>query len=459
MCKILKKIKIVILIFIGILLSGLIFVAYRPPVSSESGLTNINTSGMSSEAEDFSTEVHGTTGLDIDWVDEYHGYGSGWYCDQRVLDGPYGSHTKVLMVRDAQGGANTWSVKWLDNAYDEGSIQFVLWLTKGSRCTSPHYHYLKFRNSANTIAFEFRFDLKTAQTWVKGGSEWQLIATLTNNDWYQYSISFSKSEGTFSVDIEHESTGNPMATISDVSYQNIVSIEEVYIGTNVADYHGNSRWDNFIFTRYTTEKFGVFFYSTDAGHSAGNVINKDKIRGHIANYKNVLLAKGYSEVLVYEDVGSTSELNAHFNEIDALEDEWDAIFFYIWGHGWWNGYDSTVKLNPYIDSNRYDLSSSQFNNLLDALDTNKIGFLVDACFSGGFVLDFGDDPYLAMTSTDTQHASFICWPTGEAYFSNSFWDFAQFWSDNAVICWSWALFWNWIPEPLIYNGLSGFTFF
>ena len=209
-----------------------------------------------------------------------------------------------------------------------------------------------------------------------------------------------------------------------------------------------------------TEKFGVFFYSTDAGHDAGNEENTGKIRYHINEYKYILWSKGYSKVLVYENVGDNTELNACFNEIDALEDEWDAVFFYIWGHGWWDKYNSGVKLNAYIDDdNRYDLRSSKFNVLLDGLDTNKIGFLVEASHSGGFVLDFTDDPYLAMSSSNTENPAILSKLTGEAFFSNSFWDQAKCRSSNAGDCWTWAAFWNWIPGPMIYNGLSGFTFF
>lgn len=214
------------------------------------------------ETEDFSNEAHGTTGLDIDFIDEYHGYGSWYYCDQYIADGPYGNHYKVLIMRDAQGAKNTWSVHYLDNSYEVGTIEFSLWLNSGGSCTNPHYHYIKFRDSSDTIAFQLQFDLYSNKAYYHTGSEWALIATLTKAEWYRYSIDFNKDAAKFNIEIVKETTSTVVGIITNAEYQNNVPIEEVYLGTTYYHYSGNTRWDNFLFvessdsiTIFTPETF------------------------------------------------------------------------------------------------------------------------------------------------------------------------------------------------------------
>ena len=85
-------------ILIGILFPSFVII----PLVEKDSFFKPKSSGYT-ETEDFSSESHGTTGLGIDFIDEYHGYGPGSYCDHYINDGPFGDHRKVFYIRDAQG--------------------------------------------------------------------------------------------------------------------------------------------------------------------------------------------------------------------------------------------------------------------------------------------------------------------------------------------------------------------
>ncbi|MFX1391573.1 MAG: hypothetical protein ACFE9Z_16025 [Promethearchaeota archaeon] len=236
------KLVLMLLVILGITLPALVHLSV-PNVNKQ--ITPKSSSLP--EIEDFSSEAHGTSGLDIDFIDEYHGYGSGYYCDHYISDGPFGDHSKVLIVRDAQGALNTWSVHYLDESLYLGYIKFSLWLNGGGSCTNPHYHYIKFRDNSDTVAFQLRFDLYTNNAYYYSGSTWSLIATLTKAEWYRYNIDFNINSHTFNIEIKKETTGEIAGKLFDRPYENNVPIEEVYIGTTVNHYSGNSRWDDFEF--------------------------------------------------------------------------------------------------------------------------------------------------------------------------------------------------------------------
>ncbi|MFX0074826.1 MAG: hypothetical protein ACFE96_05255 [Candidatus Hermodarchaeota archaeon] len=200
------------------------------------------------ETEDFSSYADGTTGLDITpFINEYHGYGSGYYCDQLVNHGPFGDHEDVLYVRDAQGGLNTWSVHYLNNRMTSGTIEFSLYLNPGSSCTSPNYHYLEFRTFDTEVAFEFRFNLKNGAVQYTDGSSWSNELNLQIYMWYRYEIKLNMSLGTYSITCTEEVSQIQREFIEDIDYNNLVPIEEMFIGTDVSNYHGNSRWDDLKF--------------------------------------------------------------------------------------------------------------------------------------------------------------------------------------------------------------------
>jgi len=63
----------------------------------------------------FENELHGTIGLDLEFLDEYYGHAPSAYTDIKVIDGPVDGHNKFLSVTDSQAGTNTWGVHHFDN--------------------------------------------------------------------------------------------------------------------------------------------------------------------------------------------------------------------------------------------------------------------------------------------------------------------------------------------------------
>ncbi|MFX1281979.1 MAG: hypothetical protein ACFFA3_21700 [Promethearchaeota archaeon] len=208
----------------------------------------------SSEFEDFSNEDHGTMGLDIEFVDEYHGYEPSPYCDQRIHQGPftdpYGvEYWNVFIVRDNLLGGNTWSVHYLDTPLYVGHIEFSIWLNSGDPCTVPNNHIIKFRDKSDNVAFQFKFDLKSNNAYYYTGSTWSLFASMTRAEWYKVTISFNINSETYNSKIIHEGTNQIAGCLWDKPYQNLVPIEEVYFGTKNDHFSGNTRWDDFLFKK------------------------------------------------------------------------------------------------------------------------------------------------------------------------------------------------------------------
>lgn len=103
----------------------------------------------------FEEDTHGTAGTSISFIDEYHGYGSGYYCDILALDGPLDGHNNYLSMRDAQGSKNTWGVHNFDDSQSSGTIEFF---TRNGHVISSSRHYFYLRSTSDTIAFGMQFE-------------------------------------------------------------------------------------------------------------------------------------------------------------------------------------------------------------------------------------------------------------------------------------------------------------
>ena len=97
----------------------------------------------------------------------------------------------------------------------------------------------------------------------------------------------------------------------------------------------------------------------------------------------------------------------------------DTVFLYLFGHGNDNGVDSYTAFRP----GGSIVYSSQFRTMMDPLETSRKGFLIESCHSGGFPEDFHSTPYLAMSTSDTEHDSYAVGALpNEGKFSVAFWD-------------------------------------
>ncbi len=156
------------------------------------------------------------------------------------------------------------------------------------------------------------------------------------------------------------------------------------------------------------EKIAVFFWASDAG--AQWVIDR---------YIGILQAEGYTK---FFDFCDTLNFAADFDTVDAYEDADDTIFFYLFGHGNYDGIDSYTLFRPYASV----VYSSQFRTMMDQLETTRRGFLIESCHSGGWPEDFQAAPYLAMsTSSTTLLAYAVGSLPNEGAFSRYFWNYVE----------------------------------
>lgn len=178
------------------------------------------------------------------------------------------------------------------------------------------------------------------------------------------------------------------------------------------------------------EKIAVFFWASDAG--AQWVIDE---------YWSVLQAEGYTKLFNFED---TTNFQADFNTVDAYEGVEDTVFFYLFGHGNNNGADSYTAFRP---SGSF-VYSSDLRTMFDALEAERVGYLIESCHSGGFPEDFHASPYLAMSTSDADHNAYAVGSLpNEGIFSNAFWNHVQA-GYNAVDSFNYA-------EQVVFDGAGG----
>ncbi len=151
------------------------------------------------------------------------------------------------------------------------------------------------------------------------------------------------------------------------------------------------------------EKIGVLIWSSEVGTQT--IIDK---------YIRILEREGYTKFFEFEDCHIQSALAS----VDAYENSCDTIFFYLYGHGEYKNFQYIF----YYD-NGYGISSSYLKEKLDQLEATRKGLLIEACYSGGFVDEFSEEPYIVMSSADKEHKAQGTTqdPPGEGRFSLAFW--------------------------------------
>ena len=196
------------------------------------------------------------------------------------------------------------------------------------------------------------------------------------------------------------------------------------------------------------EKIGVFMWCSEVGTQS--IINQ---------YKNVLIQKGYTTFFEYEDPGIYNV----FPDIEDYDIPLDTIFFYFYGHG---EYKSSFDNSYWYYRPSLSISSEMLRYLMDTLEAERKGFLIEACYSGGFVDDFQDEPYLAMSTSSKNLPSHAYGPgfPSEGIFSDHFWNLAGN-GYNAVNAFTWARIFNsiffWWPwqDAQIADHTTNYNFF
>ncbi|MFW9995412.1 MAG: C13 family peptidase [Candidatus Odinarchaeota archaeon] len=184
------------------------------------------------------------------------------------------------------------------------------------------------------------------------------------------------------------------------------------------------------------KKLGFILYSTDAIEFSA-----------VIRYSMILANEGY-QVQYRADL---SDIPGFFAALNALEGPDDTVFVYIGGHGNYLNGDSYVKLKP---GGSY-LYSSVFRTYMDLLQAENKGFLIEACFSGGFTEDFANHPnILAMTSANKyREACAVDELPSEGKFSMYFWNRIDA-GDNAIEAFNYAKIYTGPQLPQIIHTTS-----
>ncbi len=192
------------------------------------------------------------------------------------------------------------------------------------------------------------------------------------------------------------------------------------------------------------EKIGVFMWCSEVG-------TQEKVE----DYQDILFFEnGYKKFFLYED----PNIDIVFSEIDAYEIGLDTIFFYFYGHG---EYDNISDNSYWYYSPGLNITSERLRDLMDTLEAERKGFLIDACYSGGFVDDFQDEPYLAMSSSSKYLPAYFYTepPNGpQGAFSMVFWNRVNNGYD-AVSAFELAREAIWWQDPQIADHSTNYDFF
>ncbi|MFX0062774.1 MAG: C13 family peptidase [Candidatus Hermodarchaeota archaeon] len=139
------------------------------------------------------------------------------------------------------------------------------------------------------------------------------------------------------------------------------------------------------------EKIAVFFSASDAYTPASYFTG---------TLTNILRDEGYTKFFYFRD--STSP-QSNMATVDAYEGSEDTVFIYILGHGNNNGQHSYTAFRP----GGSIVYSNQFRSWYDALEAERKCLFVESCHSGDWADDFRASPYLAMSTSDETHLSYV----------------------------------------------------
>ena len=186
-------------------------------------------------------------------------------------------------------------------------------------------------------------------------------------------------------------------------------------------------------------KWGFFFWASDVGNQV-----------YIDGYENILRSKGYI-TYDYKD----SDIWTVLAYIDTLEDYNDKVFFYFYGHGYYQDDLSHLHYHP-----SYTIDSQVMKNYFTLhFEASDVAILIDSCHAGDFVDKFQSvNGYLVMTSTDESHEALYNKIAKEGFFSARFWWCTKYLGYTAVSAWNAAKNWYPIPGPQIVDN-APYNFF
>ncbi len=198
----------------------------------------------------FENENDYDTGLNIEFLDEYHASGS--FVGTAVFDGPLYGHRNYYHIGDAQGGHYTSGVHIFDSPPSVGTLEFFVLGNTPHGTTGTHHFIL--RATDDTPAIQMRVNFIGGGNGIfqyYDGSAWQDIANFIAYNWYHHSISFDCTAGingqfTYIVSFEN---GTEIGRVENIEFvNNLSTLDELYLASDVPTYLISTSWDAFGFS-------------------------------------------------------------------------------------------------------------------------------------------------------------------------------------------------------------------
>ncbi len=210
----------------------------------------------------FENYADGTTGLDIEFLDEYSGLGSGLNTDIRIAEDLLDGHHNYLYIRDSQSDNNTWAVHQFNENQSIGTVEFFNRFDNNLAGSAIRREYLYFRASNNTIAFRMQINHHNGDLRYYTGSSYELICNVDANTWYHHKILFNCNDGINGTLtwIVKEEDGIEISRVSNINFENDfngITIDEIYFETQEEDYGLESMWDAFGYSWDTNYFTGI----------------------------------------------------------------------------------------------------------------------------------------------------------------------------------------------------------
>jgi hypothetical protein len=139
------------------------------------------------------------------------------------------------------------------------------------------------------------------------------------------------------------------------------------------------------------EKIAVFFSASDAYTPASYFTG---------TLTDILEDEGYDTFFYFRD---SSNPQADMQTVDDYEDSDDTVFIYILGHGNNDGSHSYTAFSPSSSI----VYSDDFRDWYDDFEAENKCLFIESCHSGDWADDHAATPYLAMSTSDETHYSYV----------------------------------------------------
>lgn len=295
--------------------------------------------------------------------------------------------------------------------------------------------------------------------------------------------------------VDNDETSNPVAGVEVLIYASTGGVggSFTYVGTTTTDSNGfftktilaptrynaifidmskDNYYDKTAMATGTTsfyfgtvemheyQKIGVFFW-VNPGYGATD----EEVLSTLNGYQTTMENEGFTKFFYFKN---TADFESDFNVVKNYERQHDVVFLYTFSHGDDSGW---LELDG-DKTNNYAVQVLEVIVDLESLDSNKVGWIVTACFAGNAydeALSRNSEIFL-ITSSDDEISQFYCEGSGyteepdKCAFAYPFFDLiaSGYNADDAYNIARYetqASYYTLQQYPRMYNGLVGYTFF